>query len=64
MVDPDLAELVDQDRDALAVRRRQNAVQERGFARSEKSGQDRYGLSKLAKEAFLDAHALKTLSGT
>ena len=40
MVDADLAELVDDHGDAAAVLGGQDAVEQRGFARAEESGQD------------------------
>ena len=43
MIDADLAKFVDDDGDAAAMIRRQDAVEQRGFARAQKAGQDDNG---------------------
>ena len=63
MIDADLAEFIDDDCNAQTVGRGQDAVEERGFARTEKAGQNRYGLSALGHRA-LGIHAATSLSGT
>ena len=64
MIDAHLAELIDDDRDALAVRRGQDAIEQGGFSRAEKTRQNGYRYARFLGRVGREVHEATTLSGT